>query len=82
MKSLTIEAQWQKYLELAGIKESQLIQIQRQEMKRSFFGACGQLIVLLRDDVAELNEQKGIMVLERMLSEVQSFWIKESDKQN
>jgi hypothetical protein len=56
--------------------------MQKQETKRAFFGACGQMLVLLREDVAELDDEKAIGTLEDMFSQVNSFWINEATSKN
>jgi hypothetical protein len=56
--------------------------VQKVETKRAFYGACGQILVLLREDIADLDEDKAIHTLEDMFSQVNSFWIKEASFKN
>lgn len=79
---MTVEKQYQLYLKHAGLSESGMHPVQRVETKRTFFAACGQMILFLRDEVSELPEEKAVNVLEKMKNEVLNFFQKESDRTN
>ncbi len=53
MEKFNLEIQYQKYLERVGFKESQMGDTQRVETKRAFMGGCGQMLVILRDDISQ-----------------------------
>lgn len=74
MADYNIEKQYQLYLQRVKLSEEQMHPTQRQEMRRAFFGAAGQMLVMLRDDLSELPEGKAVLVLENMHKEVQAFW--------
>lgn len=82
MEQFNLETQYQLYLERVGIKESQMHCTQKVETKRAFMGACGQMLILLRDDLAALEEDKAVQQLQNMLNQVQSFWLKETNQNN
>lgn len=82
MEKFNLAKQYQQYLERIGINENQMHPIQKQETKRAFFGACGQMLVLLREDVSQLNEDEAIKVLENMNNQVYSFWVNENINKN
>lgn len=82
MEKFNLENQYQQYLKRCGIDENKMHPVQKQETKRAFFGACGQMLVLLREDVAELDDEKAIGTLEDMLNQVNSFWMKEATSKN
>jgi hypothetical protein len=54
-------------------------------MKRAFFGACGQMLILLRDELGDYGDKHGedaaSKVLQKMLDQVASFWEGEMQKQ-
>lgn len=81
-KSLTAEHQWQEYLKRVGLNESTMHPTQKQETKRAFFGAIGQLLVLQRDEIALLPENKGAKVLQEIFNEVLNFWQTEVGQSN
>lgn len=69
--------QYQLYLKRIQLNEKTMSPIQRKETKRAFFGACGQLLILLRDDVGELEENEAVEVMDDMISQVGNFWANE-----
>lgn len=72
-----LENQYQLYLKGVGLQEHKLSGMQKKETKRAFFGACGQMLRLLRDDISELSNEKAIEVLQNMLEQVIDFWVEE-----
>ena len=80
---IDLEKQWKIYLDNAQVKESQLIPIQRQEMKRAFFGGLGQALLVMRDEVGMIeNEDEAVDCLQDMLNQVGQFWMAEQNKNN
>lgn len=82
MKVFSLEEQYQLYLKRIKLSEETMHSEQRKQLKQTFFGACGQMIILLRDEISELEEIDGVKVLEGMLGEVTNFFLKESNQQN
>lgn len=87
-KQFNIHYQWKKYLERAGVREEDMPPIQQSEMKKAFYGACGQMLILLRDELGDLAQKIGgvkgeiaaAAVLQQMLDQIQSFWETEVQK--
>lgn len=77
-----LEHQYQLYLELVSLVESNMSKHQKTETKRAFFGACGQMLMLLRDDLSKLSEDNAIKTLEQMTTQVGNFFMAETHKQN
>lgn len=77
--------QWGLFCQRAGIPENKMPVDQRREMKRAFFGACGQMLILLKDELGDWSDKHGdeaaANVLQNMLDQVQSFWEGEVAKQ-
>ncbi|WP_157585309.1 hypothetical protein [Runella zeae] len=48
--------------------------IQLQETRRAFYGAAGQMLILVRDDITELSEKVGRLALHSMITQVAVFW--------
>lgn len=74
MDKFNLEKQFKMYLEkmkLSGLKPES---IQYKETKRAFMGACGQILVLMRDEITVLPEHKAIKVFESMWFEVGEFF--------
>lgn len=81
-KQFDLEHQYQLYLQRVGLSESRMGDIQRQEMKRTFIGACGQMLVLLRDELSKLDEDKAIEKMQAMFNQVGNYFMKETNKHN
>lgn len=81
-KKVNLEEQWKKYLNLVAVKESELPQIQRQEMRRAFFGGMGQVLVLGREVISLMSEKDQVKILQDMADQVARFWRQENEKEN
>lgn len=80
MKKFDLEHQYALYLERVKLKEEDMHPTQKTETKRAFMGACGQLLMLLRDDLTELEEEKVIEVMESMQAQVLFYFINETNR--
>lgn len=85
-KDFDFNYQWWLFLERCGISAILMPADQEREMRRAFFGACGQMLILLRDDLidydAKHGEEGAAMLMQNMLDQVSDFWQKEMDKQS
>lgn len=77
MKKFNLEHQYQLYLQRGGVPEERMHPVQRVETKRAFFGACGQILILLRDDVGALEDNEAAKALESLMSQVEKYWAAE-----
>lgn len=66
----SIEKQYQYYLQRVNLKESEMHPEQKKQLKQAFFGASGQIILLLRDKISRLNERDAVEVLHSMINQV------------
>ena len=84
MEQFNLEHQWKLYLERAQVKEADMSAIQRQEMRRAFFGAIGQMLILMRDDLGDYADKQGddkaATILQDMLNQVSNFWLNEQGR--
>lgn len=78
----TVEEHYKFYLEKMGLDEAKLHPIQRTETRRVFFGAWGQLLMFMQNDIVELSDQEGFEILDSMVNEVGQFFINEAHNQN
>ncbi|MFN3378627.1 MAG: hypothetical protein ACK41O_04180 [Runella zeae] len=73
-EKFNIEHQFMLYLERVGLNILTMDPIQLQETRRAFYGATGQMLILVRDDVSELSEKVGRLALHSMITQVVVFW--------
>jgi hypothetical protein len=71
----SIESQYQLYLQRIQLKEENMHPQQRVQLRQTFYGACGQMLLLLRDDLACLEEKHGVLVLQDMMDQVQTYFL-------
>ncbi len=72
-KDFDLQRQWDLFKERCHLTEP-LPEDQEREMKKAFYGAAGQLILMMRDDIADLSMDDGVQVLKRLLNQVQTFF--------
>lgn len=65
-----LENQYQMYLKRMALKESDMHKEQKKQLREAFFGACGQIIMLLRDEVSKLEEPEAVEVMQNMIRQV------------
>lgn len=85
-KDFDLNYQWGLFLERCDLKEAKMPEDQRREMKRAFMGACGQMLILLRDELGDYDDKHAEVassnVLKGMLDQVGTFWETEMQKQD
>jgi hypothetical protein len=77
-----IEFQFLEYVRRGELNLETAPPIQVIETRRAFYGAVGQMLILLRDDVSELPDDEAVTVLQKMLAQVLEFWTRETNRQN
>jgi hypothetical protein len=82
MKKKTKHLQYQLYLKKVGFDESKMNPIMASELKRCFMGACGQILLICCNDVAALDDDMAMVMLDDMLKQVKDFFINESLEKN
>jgi len=78
----SIEHQYQLFLAKVKLKESEMPLEQKTQLRRAFFAASGQMLLLLKNNLSALPEKKAVNTLEDMLQQIHVFWNAEAFKQN
>ena len=73
-KAFDLEHQYQLYLQRMDLRESEMHPVQRVQLKQTFFGASGQILMLLRNELAELPEDEAVDQLESMIEQVLAYF--------
>lgn len=82
MSKFNIENQYKLYLKRMKLDENRMPEVQRVETKRVFYGAFGQLLMLLQNDITELSDDEAFKTLDSMITQVGQFFMNETHKQN
>lgn len=77
-----LEYQYKQYLERVGLFEDAMSPVQRIEMKRTFMGACGVILMILKTDLGPLPEDEAVKTLQSMYDQVSDFFLKETNQKN
>lgn len=80
MSPFNIEHQYQAYLKRMALDERTMHREQKRQLRQTFFGAWGQLLICMQEDVAELPELQAVATFESMKMQVQHFFEVEVDK--
>jgi len=81
-ESFSVEYQFHEYARRVKLDVDKVPKNQWIETRRAFFGAWGQMLMTLKNDLSELSEDDGVEVLEKMHNEVLNFWQREVNRQN
>lgn len=74
-KNLEIEHQYQLYLKRMQLDESKMHPTQKIETKRTFYGGFTQLLVLLHEDIADIeDEDRAVLTLEDLNTQCEQYW--------
>ena len=82
MSEFNLEHQYQLYLQRVALNENIMHHEQRKQLRQTFFGGCGQMLILLRDDLAQLEESKAVETMQNMINQVGEYFLSISNKQN
>lgn len=82
MEQFNLEHQYQLYLKRMDLHEDKMHPQQKKQLRETFMGASGQLIILLRDEVSKLPEDEGMETMQDMLNQVADYFLGATNKQN
>ncbi len=82
MDSFNLETQYQLYLKRVALNENEMHPTQKKQLRQTFMGACGQMLLLLRDELGALEEEKAIETMKGMINQVSDFFFQETHKTN
>ena len=82
MQEFNLEHQYQLYLQRMALSESTMHPQQKIQLRQTFFGASGQMLILLRDELSKLEEEKAMETLQDLINQVANFFLAETNKMN
>jgi hypothetical protein len=82
MQEFNLEHQYQLYLQRMALSESTMHPQQKIQLRQTFFGASGQMLILLRDELSKLEEEKAMETLQDLINQVGNFFLAETNKMN
>lgn len=82
MQEFNLENQYQLYLQRMSLSESTMHPQQKIQLRQTFFGASSQMLILLRDELSKLEEEKAMETLQDLINQVGNFFLAETNKMN
>lgn len=82
MQEFNLENQYQLYLQRMSLSESTMHPQQKIQLRQTFFGASGQMLILLRDELSKIEEEKAMETLQDLINQVGNFFLAETNKMN
>lgn len=82
MQEFNLEHQYQLYLQRMALSESTMHPQQKIQLRQTFFGASGQMLILLRDELSKLEEEKAMETMQDLINQVYNFFLAETNKMN
>lgn len=74
METFNLEHQYQLFLHRMKLSENNMHPQQKIQLKQTFFGAVGQTLILFKDELSNLEEDKAVWVMEDLLKQVSNFF--------
>ena len=81
-EKISLENQYKLFLERMNLHESKMHPQQKIQIKQAFFGAFGQAIMVMRDEVAAQDEDAAVYSMQDIMNQVQDFFLSETKRQN
>lgn len=75
-----MDYQFYRYLKKVGLPPWQIPKGQYGELKRAFFGAMGQMLMLVSFDMPKLSEEEAAEKTILMTQQISEFWKGEAEK--
>lgn len=76
-----LEHQYQLYLQRMALSENAMHPQQKVQLRQTFFGATGQMLILLKDEVSKLEDKEATGIMQDLLNQVVDFFSDEAKKQ-
>lgn len=76
MKQFDLEFQYQQYLKRVGLVESKMAPLQQKQLRQTFFGACGSILMLFKNEITSLPEDQAVLAIQDMFNQVANYFAK------
>lgn len=79
-KLFDLETEYQKYLKMVKLDESEMCEAQRVETRRAYYAGIGQFWIFVTTEFCEMTDDEAEAALELIRVQTLKFWEKESVK--
>lgn len=82
-KKFSLNDEFERYLKLVKLDKRRMPAYQLREIRRAFYGACGQILILSRDEIGAIeDEDEAVEAMQDLLNQVSNFWDEQNSRQN
>lgn len=74
MNQFTVEYHYQKLLAQLGHSEENMHPEQKKQLKEVYYGAFGQILVMLREDITAFDKDEAIIILQEFVDQIHYFF--------
>lgn len=72
-----IENEYKLYLKRMSLDENLMSRLQNQETKRAFMSGMGQMLIIMRNKVPELETEEALKVLDDLVDQITDYFVNE-----
>lgn len=72
--TLSIEEQYQNYLKKVKLDEKDMAPEQKSQLRTTFYAACGQMLLYLRDEVGQKTELEAMKEMQGLVQEAADYF--------
>jgi len=72
-EDISIKGLWESFLHMNGIKSGTIPAIQKHEMRKTFYMACGMLHTQIRDEMSKFEPELAIFVMETQMVDIADY---------
>jgi hypothetical protein len=71
-----LEAFYQEYLVKVGLNEANMMPVQRKETKQAFMAGCTKILIHMRDEIANIEEEEdAVDTLQDLVDQAKTYFM-------
>ena len=74
MNHFSLEERYQFYLGKVELKEENMSLVQQVETKRAFMAGCAEVLLMMTDKIADMEEAEAVQKIDSLVDQIQEFW--------
>jgi hypothetical protein len=79
---MNLEEHYQDYLKRMNLKEERMHPQQKIQLRQTFMGACGVMLVYFLEEISKLDEEEAVAEMANIRDQVKQFFIDQLNSRN
>ena len=79
---MNLEEHYQAYLKRMNLKEERMHPMQKIQLRQTFMGACGIMLVYFLEEISKLEEDEAVAEMVNLQNQVKQFFIDQLNSRN